>query len=104
MPVSGCIQAWSRGRVEAMVRTQRHQESAQLNGGVHCCVLGAAGVHSVHENRFHDLVSFSLSMMGSLDMSISFACEKLRLSLLAFRAMLQPVDCPGAAADLVQDL
>jgi len=88
-PIVGSVQAWSKGRVEILVRTPEHQNRANVNGVVHTCVLGAAGVQNVHQNRVHPVVRQSLNIMGEVHIAVSLSMQQLRHSLLIFRAVLR---------------
>ena len=88
-PVVVSVQPWSNGRTEVLVRTPSYNVQMGANGHVHSCLLGAAGVTNVHQNRVHDSVRQSMSVMGSAQTAVSLSMERLRTSLLIFGTVLR---------------
>ena len=89
MPVVGCVQTWSGGRAEMLVRTQEHGLYRGPNGLVHSTRVGAAGVHNAQANRLHPMAAAAaVSILGDLSVSTVLAVEQLRSSLAIYKAVL----------------
>ena len=89
MPVVGCVQSWSMGRMEVLVRTQQNGLFRGPNGLVHAARVGAASCHNVQANRLHPLSAASVvSVLGDLQVAMVLSAEQLRSSMVIYKAVL----------------
>ena len=103
-PVVGSVKAWSSGRMEVLVRTQKGAVHFGPNGTVHSTRIGAAGVLNQHVNRVHPVQATALAtVLGDLKVSISLAGEQFRTGLFLYKAVLNFAQNQDAAV-LLSDL